>query len=76
VINQPQVAILGIGAIEKRPMVMTDADGCDTIAIRVMSYFGITYDHRLVDGADADHFMNSVKKMLESDAWPELEPYL
>ena len=76
VINQPQVAILGIGAIEKRPMVMTDTDGCDTIAIRVMSYFGITYDHRLVDGADADHFMNSVKKMLESDAWPELEPYL
>ena len=76
VINQPQVAILGIGAIEKRPMVMSDADGCDTIAIRVMSYFGITYDHRLVDGADADHFMNSVKKMLESDAWPELEPYL
>ncbi len=76
VINQPQVAILGIGAIEKRPMVMTDADGCDTIAIRVMAYFGITYDHRLVDGADADHFMNSVKKMLESDAWPELEPYL
>jgi pyruvate dehydrogenase E2 component (dihydrolipoamide acetyltransferase) len=76
VINQPQVAILGIGAIEKRPMVMTDADGCDTIAIRVMSYFGITYDHRLVDGADADHFMNSVKKMLESDSWPELEPYL
>ncbi|MEO7795563.1 MAG: 2-oxoglutarate dehydrogenase, E2 component, dihydrolipoamide succinyltransferase, partial [Thermoanaerobaculia bacterium] len=76
VINQPQVAILGIGAIEKRAMVMSDADGCDTIAIRVMSYFGITYDHRLVDGADADHFMNSVKKMLESDAWPELEPYL
>ncbi len=76
VINQPQVAILGVGAIEKRPMVMSDADGCDTIAIRVMSYFGITYDHRLVDGADADHFMISVKKMLESDAWPELEPYL
>jgi len=76
VINQPQVAILGIGAIEKRPMVMSDVDGCDTIAIRVMSYFGITYDHRLVDGADADHFINSVKKMLESDAWPELEPYL
>jgi 2-oxoglutarate dehydrogenase E2 component (dihydrolipoamide succinyltransferase) len=75
VINQPQVAILGVGAIEKRPVVVTDADGCDTIAIRVMSYFGITYDHRLVDGADADHFMNDVKKTLESDAWPELEPY-
>ncbi|GMU67402.1 MAG: hypothetical protein AMXMBFR36_36760 [Acidobacteriota bacterium] len=75
VINQPQVAILGVGAIEKRPVVITDADGCDTIAIRVMSYFGITYDHRLVDGADADHFMNDVKKTIESDAWPELEPY-
>jgi pyruvate dehydrogenase E2 component (dihydrolipoamide acetyltransferase) len=75
VINQPQVAILGIGAIEKRPVVVADADGCDTIAIRVMSYFGITYDHRLVDGADADHFMNDVKKTLESDAWPELEPF-
>jgi len=75
VINQPQVAILGVGAIEKRPMVMTDVDGCDTIAIRTMSYFGITYDHRLVDGADADHFMNAVKKSLESGHWPELEPY-
>ncbi|HLF56500.1 MAG TPA: dihydrolipoamide acetyltransferase family protein, partial [Thermoanaerobaculia bacterium] len=76
IINQPQVAILGIGTIEKRPIVMADADGSDTIAIRVMSYFGITYDHRLVDGADADHFMNDVKKTLESDAWPELNPYL
>lgn len=75
IISQPQVAILGIGAIEKRPVVMTDADGCDTIAIRVMSYFGITYDHRLVDGADADHFMNAVKRSLESGQWPELEPY-
>jgi 2-oxoglutarate dehydrogenase E2 component (dihydrolipoamide succinyltransferase) len=75
IINQPQVAILGVGAIEKRPVVVTDSDGCDTLAIRVMSYFGITYDHRLVDGADADHFMNTVKKTLESDAWPELEPY-
>ena len=75
IINQPQVAILGIGAIEKRPVVQSDADGCDTIAIRTMSYFGITYDHRLVDGADADHFMNTVKKVLESHVWPELEPY-
>jgi len=75
IINQPQVAILGVGAIEKRPVVVTDEDGCDTIAIRVMCYFGITYDHRLVDGADADHFMNDVKKSLESGHWPELEPY-
>jgi 2-oxoglutarate dehydrogenase E2 component (dihydrolipoamide succinyltransferase) len=75
IINQPQVAILGIGTIEKRPVVMTDDDGSDTIAIRVMSYFGITYDHRLVDGADADHFMNAVKKSLEAGGWAELEPY-
>jgi 2-oxoglutarate dehydrogenase E2 component (dihydrolipoamide succinyltransferase) len=75
IINQPQVAILGVGAIEKRPVVMTDEDGCDTIAIRVMSYFGITYDHRLVDGADADHFMNDLKQTIESDAWPDLNPY-
>jgi pyruvate dehydrogenase E2 component (dihydrolipoamide acetyltransferase) len=76
IINQPQVAIMGIGTIEKRPVVMTDADGADTIAIRTMSYFGITYDHRLVDGADADHFMNDVKKVLEQGAWPELQPFL
>ena len=76
IINQPQVAILGIGTIEKRPVVMPDADGADTIAIRTMSYFGITYDHRLVDGADADHFMNDVKKVLEQGDWPELQPFL
>jgi len=76
IINQPQVAILGIGTIEKRPVVMQDADGADTIAIRTMSYFGITYDHRLVDGADADHFMNDVKKVLEQGDWPELQPFL
>jgi 2-oxoglutarate dehydrogenase E2 component (dihydrolipoamide succinyltransferase) len=76
IINQPQVAIMGIGTIEKRPVVMSDADGADTIAIRTMSYFGITYDHRLVDGADADHFMNDVKKVLEQGDWPELQPFL
>jgi len=75
IINQPQVAILGIGAIEKRVRVVTDEDGNDQIVIKPMAYFGITYDHRLVDGADADHFMNAVKKVLESDSWPELEPY-
>ena len=75
IINQPQVAILGIGTIEKRPVVMTDDDGADTIAIRTMCYFGITYDHRLVDGADADHFMIDVKKVLEEDGWSELDSY-
>lgn len=76
VINQPQVAILGIGAIEKRPVVIEDADGNDAIVLRVMSYFSITYDHRLVDGADADRFMIDVKKVLEGDTWSELEAYV
>ena len=75
IINQPQVGILGIGAVEKRPMVEQDGDGNDVIAIKTMAYFAITYDHRLVDGADADHFMNAVKKSLLGP-WPELEPYL
>ena len=76
IINQPQVGILGVGTIEKRAVVSTDADGCDAIAIRVMAYFAITYDHRLVDGADADHFMNDVKATLEKESWAELEPYV
>jgi 2-oxoglutarate dehydrogenase E2 component (dihydrolipoamide succinyltransferase) len=76
VINQPQVAILGIGTIEKRPVVQTDEDGHDRLAIRTMSYFSLTFDHRLIDGADADHFMNAVKATLEDDAWDELDPYL
>ncbi len=75
VINQPQVAILGIGTIEKRPVVMQDNFGNDMIAIRTMSYFAITYDHRLVDGADADHFMNDVKKTLQEETWQELAAY-
>jgi pyruvate dehydrogenase E2 component (dihydrolipoamide acetyltransferase) len=75
IINQPQVAILGVGAVEKRPIVITDAEGNDAIVIKTMCYFGITYDHRLVDGADADRFMIEVKKTLETDTWTELAPY-
>jgi 2-oxoglutarate dehydrogenase E2 component (dihydrolipoamide succinyltransferase) len=75
VINQPQVAILGIGVVEKRPIVVEDADGNDSIVIKTMSYFGISYDHRIVDGADADRFMIDVKKTLETDSWTELEAY-
>jgi 2-oxoglutarate dehydrogenase E2 component (dihydrolipoamide succinyltransferase) len=75
VINQPQVAILGIGTVEKRAVVVQDADGADAIAIRTMCYMAITFDHRLIDGADADHFMNVIKATLETDDWGELAPY-
>jgi 2-oxoglutarate dehydrogenase E2 component (dihydrolipoamide succinyltransferase) len=60
IINQPQVAILGVGTIEKRPVVRADA-----IAIRTMAYFALSFDHRLVDGADADRFMAHLKQGLE-----------
>ena len=65
IINQPQVAILGIGAIEKRPKVMTLEDGQDVIAIRTMGMLTMSYDHRIVDGADADRFMADVKRDIE-----------
>jgi len=65
IINQPQVAILGVGAIEKRPKVMTLDDGQDVIAIRTLGMLSLSYDHRIVDGADADRFMADVKLGLE-----------
>jgi len=66
IINQPQVAILGVGAIEKRPKVLPGADGEDTIAIRTCAYFSISFDHRVIDGAVADQFLAFVKKTIES----------
>ena len=66
IINQPQVGILGVGAIEKRPKVMTLEDGQDVLAIRTMSMFSVSYDHRVVDGADADRFMADLKADLEN----------
>jgi pyruvate dehydrogenase E2 component (dihydrolipoamide acetyltransferase) len=66
VINQPQVGILCIGAIEKRPKVIAGADGEDTIAIRTCAYLSLSFDHRIVNGSDADSFMSFVKKSLES----------
>ncbi|HEY4534828.1 MAG TPA: 2-oxoglutarate dehydrogenase, E2 component, dihydrolipoamide succinyltransferase [Enteractinococcus sp.] len=66
VINQPQVAILGPGNIVKRPVVITDAEGNDVIAIRHMMYLSLTYDHRIVDGADAGRFMTQLKNRLEA----------
>ena len=65
IINQPQVAILCVGTIEKRAKVMTSHDGDDYIAIRQMAYFALTYDHRVVDGADAEKFLAYLKKYLE-----------
>jgi len=71
IINQPQVAILGVGAIEKRPKVVTapPPDGTDSIAIRTMGMLTMSYDHRVVDGADADKFLADVKQQLQ--AFPE-----
>ena len=66
IINQPQVAILCVGTIEKRAKVLTSADGDDYIAIRQMAYFALTYDHRVVDGADAERFLAFLKEYLQS----------
>ena len=65
IINQPQVAILGVGTIEKRPKVITGTDGSDAVAIRTMGMLTMSYDHRVVDGADADKFLADVKKTLQ-----------
>jgi len=66
IINQPQVAILGVGAIEKRPKVMSGPDGDDVLAIRTCAYFSLSFDHRIIDGAVADQFLAHVKSSLES----------
>jgi pyruvate dehydrogenase E2 component (dihydrolipoamide acetyltransferase) len=66
VINQPQVAILCLGAIEKRPAVVTLPDGTDTIAPRLKGMLSMSFDHRVVDGADADRFLGDVKTVLEN----------
>jgi 2-oxoglutarate dehydrogenase E2 component (dihydrolipoamide succinyltransferase) len=65
IINQPQAAILGTGAVVKRPVVVSDNTGTDSIAVRSMVYLALTYDHRLVDGADAARFLVAVKARLE-----------
>ncbi|HQV90809.1 MAG TPA: 2-oxo acid dehydrogenase subunit E2, partial [Phycicoccus sp.] len=65
IINQPQVAILGTGAVVKRPVVVKDADGGETIAVRSMVYLALSYDHRIVDGADAARFLTAMKNRLE-----------
>jgi len=69
IINQPNVAIMGVGGITKQPLVVTDKDGSDSIAIRSVVHLTLGYDHRVIDGAIADQFMVVVKKTLES--WSE-----
>ncbi len=67
IINQPESAILAIGGLKKEPVVLTDAEGNDSIAIRSMQHFCLGFDHRLIDGADSGKFMSAFKKTLE--AW-------
>ena len=69
IINQPNTAIMGVGGITKQPMVITDKDGNDSIAIRSIVHLTLGYDHRVIDGAVADQFMALVKKTLEN--WSE-----
>jgi 2-oxoglutarate dehydrogenase E2 component (dihydrolipoamide succinyltransferase) len=69
IINQPNVVILGVGGIAKAPVVVTDAQGNDSIAIRSLVHLTLGYDHRVIDGAVADQFMALVKKTLEN--WNE-----
>jgi 2-oxoglutarate dehydrogenase E2 component (dihydrolipoamide succinyltransferase) len=69
IINQPQVAILGTGAVVKRPVVITDPNLGETIAVRSMVYLALSYDHRIVDGADAARFLNTIKERLEAGAF-------
>jgi 2-oxoglutarate dehydrogenase E2 component (dihydrolipoamide succinyltransferase) len=69
IINQPNLAIMGVGGITKQPMVITDKDGADSIAIRSVVHLTLGYDHRVIDGAVADQFMAAVKKSLEN--WSE-----
>jgi 2-oxoglutarate dehydrogenase E2 component (dihydrolipoamide succinyltransferase) len=66
IINQPQVAILGVGVIEKRPKVITTPEGDDLIGVRHMAYFALSFDHRIIDGADAERFLSTVKQTLEA----------
>lgn len=71
IINQPQSAILGTGAVERRPVVVKDGDLGETIAVRSMVYLALSYDHRIVDGADAARFLATVKKRLEGAAFEQ-----
>ena len=67
IIHQPQIAILGVGAIQKRAVVINEA-----IAIRPMGYLSLSFDHRVIDGATADQFMEKVKSYLEQEEWGQI----
>ena len=69
IINQPQVAILGTGSVVRRPVVVIAEDGGETIAIRSMVFLALSYDHRIVDGADAARFLTTMKQRLEEGAF-------
>ena len=69
IINQPQVAILGTGAVVKRPVVVEDPQLGEVIAVHSMAYLALTYDHRLIDGADAARFLTTVKHRVEEGAF-------
>ncbi|WP_370324402.1 2-oxoglutarate dehydrogenase, E2 component, dihydrolipoamide succinyltransferase [Euzebya sp.] len=71
ILNYPEVAILGIGAIKKRPAVVEGPDGGEAIAVRQLMYLSLTYDHRLLDGADAARFVTDVKEVLETTDWDQ-----
>jgi pyruvate dehydrogenase E2 component (dihydrolipoamide acetyltransferase) len=76
ILNLPESAILGLGALVRRPVVMSGPDGEDRIAVRSMAYLALTYDHRLVDGADAARYLGSVKERLERAGSPSHEAVL
>ena len=69
IINQPESAILGTGTVVKRPTVVADADGAESIAVRSLVYLSLSYDHRIVDGADAARFLVTIKDRLEGAAF-------
>jgi pyruvate dehydrogenase E2 component (dihydrolipoamide acetyltransferase) len=74
ILNPPEVGILATPVIEKRPVVLTDTDGSERIAVRQRTYLCLSYDHRLVDGADAARFLTTVARLLDSDEWgPEVD---
>ncbi len=70
IINQPQLAILGVGKIEKRAKVLTSAEGDDFVGVRWMAYFALSFDHRVIDGADAERFLAYIKEQLEAGDFP------